>query len=64
MATHLGSRLDRTTVQLDLTYPLAACTGQWVKAYLDVQFFDGWGETLRGYNQHSQRGMVGIAFVR
>ena len=64
VAAHLGDRGDRATLQVDLTYPLSLWTDHGLRAYLDLQVFDGWGETLLDYDQHSRRGMIGLAFVR
>lgn len=60
----MGNEWDRSSLQADLTYPLTSITRGWVSAFLHVQAFQGWGETLRGYNEHTSRGLVGVSFVR
>jgi outer membrane phospholipase A len=57
-----GASSHRTT-QLDLAYPLKRI-GLNMNGYLHLQYFNGYGETLLGYNQRykSQLG-VGISFV-
>ncbi len=39
------------SVQLDLSYPLDRLLGGNLEAYLHLQVFNGWGETLRTYDQ-------------
>ena len=50
-------------VQLDLTYPTMKFFGSF-SLYLDVQYFTGYGESLRGYNQTTDELRVGFALFR
>ena len=60
----IGSHADRGSVVLDLTYPLRDLLFKNVDLYADVQYFDGYGETLLNYNQRSQELRFGFALVR
>jgi outer membrane phospholipase A len=52
------------SVQLDLTYPLTKLLRGNTDLSLDVQYFDGYGDTLLNYNQRSSQIRVGVALVR
>jgi len=53
------------SVQLDGTWPLDKILGRNFDAYLYGQFFSGWGESLRSYDQHLPWQLrLGIAVVR
>ena len=60
----LGDDWDNGAVQLDVTYPLGKLLAGGVDVYLEAQYFNGTGETLRDYDQHSQTARFGIALVR
>ena len=60
----IGSRADRGSVLMDLTFPLKDLLYKNVDLYLDVQYFDGYGEVLRNYNQRTQALRFGFALVR
>jgi outer membrane phospholipase A len=59
----IGKDGNRGSVQLDLTYPTMRFFGSF-SLYLDVQYFNGYGESLLGYNQRSQELRVGFALFR
>jgi len=53
------------SVQLDLTYPMDKLLLPTFDAYLHLQYFSGWGETLRSYDQRRPWQLrVGLAVVR
>lgn len=59
----LGKAFDRGTWQLDLAVPLRL---RWlgVESYFYVQYFDGYGESLRDYKRRSDALRAGFALVR
>lgn len=59
----MGKNANRGSVQLDLTYPTMRFFGSF-SLYLDVQYFNGYGESLRGYNQRSDELRIGFALFR
>jgi phospholipase A1/A2 len=59
----MGQDANRGSVQLDLTYPTMRFFGSF-SLYLDVQYFNGYGETLLGYNQRTDELRVGFALFR
>jgi phospholipase A1 len=59
----MGKDGNHQSVQLDLTYPTMRFFGSF-SMYLDVQYFTGYGESLRGYNQKSDELRVGLALFR
>jgi outer membrane phospholipase A len=55
----------RGSIQVDFTCPMDRLSLRAFEAYLHVQFFDGWGESLRSYDQRLPWQLrVGIAVVR
>ena len=60
----IGSHANRGSVLMDLTYPLRDLFDKNLDLYLDVQYFDGYGEVLREYNQRTQALRFGFALVR
>ncbi|MCD4748000.1 MAG: phospholipase A [Thermoanaerobaculales bacterium] len=55
----------KTSVQFDATYPMDRILSRTFDAYLYAQYFDGWGESLRSYDQHLPWQIrIGIAVVR
>jgi phospholipase A1 len=59
----MGKEANRGSVQLDLTYPTMKFFGSF-SLYLDVQYFNGYGESLLGYNQRSDEVRIGFALFR
>jgi outer membrane phospholipase A len=57
----IGGDPDKGSFQLDVTYPLI----RWrIDAYLQLQYFNGYGESLLGYRHHDQEVRLGVGFVR
>ncbi len=58
-----GRDFDHGTYQLDLTWPLRV---HWlnIEAYLQAQYFNGYGESLRAYDQKSEALRFGFGLVR
>ncbi len=53
------------SVQLDGTWPMDKILGRNFDGYLYAQYFNGWGESLRSYDQHLPWQLrLGIAVVR
>jgi phospholipase A1/A2 len=59
----MGKNANRGSVQLDLTYPTMRFFGSF-SLYLDVQYFNGYGESLLGYNQRTDELRIGFALFR
>ena len=59
----MGKNAKRGNVQLDLTYPTMRFFGSF-SLYLDVQYFNGYGESLLGYNQRTDELRVGFELFR
>ena len=64
MTTYLGTELDRGAFQLDVSYPLTELTSGWVNCFLYTQWFNGWAESMRAYDERTDRVLFGIAFIR
>jgi phospholipase A1 len=60
----LGDDGDKGAIQLDLSYPLKRYIGGEVDTFFHVQYFNGFGESLLEYNEHSQSIRAGVSFVR
>lgn len=52
-----GKDFDRFTYQLELSIPLR-------EVYLQLQYFDGYGESLRSYSEKSSALRIGVSLVR
>jgi outer membrane phospholipase A len=63
VATRLGSAGNKGSVQVDLTQPVRIPLIN-LETYLQLQYFDGYGESLRTYSQKSSTWRVGLGFVR
>ncbi len=61
---YLGTGWDRGAFQLDISYPTTDLTAGWINCFLYAQWFDGWGESLRGYDVRTNRVLLGLAFIR
>ena len=59
----MGKDGNHQGVQLDLTYPTMRFFGSF-SLYLDVQYYNGYGESLLGYNQKTEELRVGFALFR
>ena len=59
----LGEHFDKGSMQLDLTLPLRSRLIDFA-SYFMVQYFDGYGESLLLYNQHSSTVRAGFSLVR
>ncbi len=60
-----GTKAGRGSFQADLSYPLDRLLGGSLEAYLHVQYFNGWGETLRSYDQRLPSQIrIGLMVVR
>jgi outer membrane phospholipase A len=57
----IGENADKGSFQLDATYPLNRFR---LDAYFQVQYFNGFAETLLGYREHHQEVRLGVGFVR
>ena len=53
-----------TTVQVDLTYPMAGLLGKNLNFYLQAQYFSGYAETLLNYNERHDALRIGFSIVR
>jgi outer membrane phospholipase A len=60
-AGRLGDHPGRGAVQLDVTYPLRSLR---VDAYLHLQYFNGYTESLLDYREHHQAVRLGVSLVR
>jgi phospholipase A1/A2 len=58
-----GEKLEHTSYQLDFTYPLRSA---WlnIETYFHVQYFNGYGESLRNYDRKSDAVRFGLSLVR
>jgi outer membrane phospholipase A len=56
-----GDDPGRGAFQLDATYPLQKLR---LDAYLHLQYFNGYGESLLDYREHSNAVRLGVSFVR
>lgn len=60
-----GTRSDRGSVQVDVTLPVRRLGLQGVGGFLHLQYFAGWGETLRTYDRKLPSEIrIGLAIVR
>ena len=57
----LGDDPGRGALQVDFTYPLRRLR---LDAYLHLQYFNGFTESLLEYNRHHQELRLGVSFVR
>ena len=64
VTTYVGTGLNRGAFQIDLSYPLTDVTRGWINCFIYAQWFDGWGESMRAYDERSNRVLLGIAFIR
>jgi outer membrane phospholipase A len=57
-----GTNRHYRSTQLDLSYPLRRSIFSGVGAFVHLQYFNGYGETLLDYNHHSSRPQFRIGF--
>jgi outer membrane phospholipase A len=57
----IGGDPGKGAFQFDITYPLIKYR---IDAYLQLQYFNGYGESLLGYKHHDQEVRLGVGFVR
>jgi outer membrane phospholipase A len=60
----LGEGGGQGSVLVDVTYPVRALSFGNIDAYLDVQYFNGYGESILNYNQNNESVRFGISLVR
>lgn len=58
-----GHEFDHGTYQLDLTTPFRTRLLN-VESYFQLQYFHGYGESLRGYDERTEALRIGLALVR
>lgn len=63
ITTHVGSTGNKGNIQVNLTQPVKI---PWInlETYLQLQYFDGYGESLRTFNEKSTIWRFGLSFVR
>lgn len=59
----MGKSFDHFSTQLDLTIPIRNQVVDFA-TYLTLQYFNGYGESLRSYDQRTERLRLGISLVR
>ncbi|HEX9785139.1 MAG TPA: phospholipase A [Opitutaceae bacterium] len=59
----MGDDWEKGSIQMDLTQPVHIGSGDF-ETYRQLQYFSGYGESLRSYNRKSTAWRAGIAFVR
>jgi phospholipase A1/A2 len=62
--SHLWWAEKGATVQLDLTYPMSRMLGKDLNFYLQAQYFSGYAETLRYYDERHDVFRLGLSIVR
>jgi outer membrane phospholipase A len=60
----IGSNYNKGSVQFDLTYPIRDLLDHNLDLYLDLQYFNGYGESLIDYNHRTSAFRVGFALAR
>lgn len=59
----VGEQFDKGSVQVDVSYPTEFLTGNFA-LYLLAQYWNGYGESLRNYNQRSDTVRLGFSLAR
>jgi outer membrane phospholipase A len=59
----VGNHFYHNSVEMNVTFPISVHRVDFASYFL-VQYFNGYGETLLGYNQRSSNIRAGIALVR
>ncbi len=62
----IGSQVDRGSLLVELTHPIAPLTRRWLNGFLYLQGFFGWSESLVGYDERTRqpRVLIGFAITR
>jgi phospholipase A1 len=60
----IGSNWDKGSIQMDLTFPLRKLSGGNIDLYLNLQVFNGFGESLLDYNESDTSIRLGVSLVR
>lgn len=63
VSSRIGAHGNRGSIQVDLTQPVRIPLIN-LETYLQLQYFDGYGESLRTYDQKSSVWRLGLSFVR
>lgn len=61
---NIGNKFDRGDIQLDLTYPLTKLFHGNTDLSIDLQYFDGYGDTLIDYNHRRSIFRLGFNLLR
>jgi phospholipase A1 len=59
----VGEKFDKGSLQVDVSYPTEFLTGNFA-IYLLAQYWTGYGESLRDYNQRSDKLRLGFSLAR
>lgn len=59
----MGSRFDKGSLQIDVSYPTLFMTGNFAM-YLQLQYWSGYGESLLDYNRRSEALRAGFSLAR
>lgn len=60
----IGNEFDKGSVQMDLSFPLRKVLAGNVDLYLNLQVFNGYGESLINYDESDTSVRLGVALVR
>ncbi|WP_158277410.1 phospholipase A [Opitutus sp. ER46] len=63
VTTWAGKKLNHGSVQVDLTLPIRTQLLNF-ETYFLIQYFNGYGESLRSYREHSETVRAGFSLVR
>lgn len=63
LSTWAGREFNHSTVQLDLTLPIRTRLLNF-ETYFLIQYFNGYGESLRAYRDHTETVRAGFSLVR
>lgn len=63
LLARLGDNFEKGSLQVDVTYPTAFMTGNFAM-YLQLQYWIGYGESLRDYNRRSEALRAGFSLAR
>ncbi len=60
----LGNDRDKGSIQLDLSFPVRKLTGDNLDIFFHTQYFNGFGESLKEYDQQESSLRFGFSIVR